>query len=140
MLPFAELPMPDSGPGIGWLLVGLGALFAILNQGAEFFGRFRKSATTETTLTNQPITVRAEAEFASKDEHEGLRAEFADFRDEIRAAFDEAGHTSRQSREKIYNELRRLAELMSSNTTKTELTHHRVETLDAKIDRLRDRQ
>jgi hypothetical protein len=133
---FAEITSAQVGDflAIGFYLIGG------LTSCVGLWVMLRKPAATETALTNQPITVRAEAEFASKDEHEGLRAEFADFRDEIRAAFDEAGHTSRQSREKIYNELRRLAELMSSNTTKTELTHHRVETLDAKIDRLRDRQ
>jgi hypothetical protein len=130
--------MPDSGPGLGWLLVGLGALFAILNQGAEFFARFRKPAPTETALANQPITIKADKEFASKSEHDGLRGEFKDFRDEVRVSFDEASQTSRQSREKIYVEQRRQAELLAHNTAKTDLTHQQIATMDTKIDRIRD--
>ena len=125
-----SLPDPNSFASIGWLFVCIGALALILNQGADFINRFR---------TKEP-TPPLHKEYATKVEHEGLRSEFADFRDEVRVSFDEAAGTSRQSREKIYNELKSLGVMLASNTTETKLMHQRVETLDQKIDRINERR
>lgn len=150
MLPFAELPdsgwFPILSVGIGILaLVGVAIVLGFLQK-------FRKSLAAE--LRNElatsdkpakreiqtPLVVAEAVEFATKKEHDGLRKEFVDFRDEVRVSFDEAAGTSRQSREKIYNELRRQGEFLAANTKQTELTSQQVSNLDRKIDRILERQ
>jgi len=118
------LPDPNTFPAIGWLFVCFGAIALILNQGADFINRFR------TKEPSPPL----HKEYATKVEHDGLRVEFASFRDEVRVSFDEAADTSRQSREKIYNELRRHGEMIIANTTLTNSIAAQVGKLDDKFD------
>lgn len=130
MLPVAEtLPDPTAFSSIGWILVGLGALALTLNQLFDFFAKFKE----------KPPSPPLHKEYATIAELKALEEAHTDFRDEVRVSFDEAAQQSRTSREKIYLEQRRQAELLASNTQKTELTHQRVEVLDTKIDRLLER-
>jgi len=41
-----QLPDPNSFASIGWLLVGLGAIALLLNQGADFLARFKAKEPT----------------------------------------------------------------------------------------------
>jgi hypothetical protein len=128
MLPLAEIP--EGNVLKDWMIAaGFLMNFALT---AVMFAKL---------LRNEPQ--RREVSFAetyaTKTEHEGLRGEFAEFRDEVRVSFDDAADQSRTSREKIYVEQRRQAELLAANMQKTELTHQRVETLDTKLDRILER-
>lgn len=70
----AEMPDPASASGIGWLLLAAGGLFMALNQGADFFARFRKGAPTGTEIVGQPLEITPAPVFATKAEHDRLSA------------------------------------------------------------------
>lgn len=70
----AEMPDPASASGIGWLLLAAGGLFMALNQGADFFARFRKGAPTGTEIVGQPLEITPAPVFATKAEHDKLSA------------------------------------------------------------------
>jgi len=123
----ATLPDPTHYASIGWLMVCIAGVFGAINQILKFFDRFKP---------NPPLY----KEYASKFEHDGLRVEFTEFRNEVRDAFTNSARASSASREKIYVALKEQAKQLVENTTMTALTSQRLEKLDTKIDRILERE
>jgi hypothetical protein len=55
--------------GIFWLAAGIGALAVAANSVRKFYAG---SKPTEHTIAGQPVTVKTQVEFATKDEHQDL--------------------------------------------------------------------
>lgn len=131
MLIIAEaMPDPSSYSALGWLLVSGAALLAIFNQGASAIDRFR------TKEPNPPL----HKEYATREQHNELSEAVRDMGEAMSSSFAAAAEASRQSREKIYVELRRLGEQQAAACAEAKLTRSRLENIDAKVDRINERR
>lgn len=90
----AALPDPNSSEAIGWIVLilcgSIGGLFLALNQVADFVGRFRKQAATETEIANQPIEVKAADRFATREELAALEERLSERQDKLEEKLDTA--------------------------------------------------
>lgn len=82
-----QLPDPNSFASIGWLLVGLGALALLLNQGADFLNRFRAKEPTP------PL----HEQYATKDELDEVKRQVGELDEKIDSQFEKLRNERRVS-------------------------------------------
>lgn len=83
-----DLPEPSSYQAIGWLVATAAAAIAAINQGHAFVGRITGKE-NERTISPNPLTVRGEKEYVTKEEFEAAFSEVKDDYARIQASLVE---------------------------------------------------
>ena len=78
------LPDPNSAQSVGWLVIAAGAAMAAMNQGHALIRR-ASGKEDERTISPNPLNVRAEPQYVSKEDFEAFVAETIRGRDQLHA-------------------------------------------------------
>ena len=68
------LPDPNSAQSVGWLIIAAGAAMAAINQGHALIRRV-SGHEGDRTINPNPLTVRGEKEYVTKDEFNAVMSE-----------------------------------------------------------------
>ena len=78
------LPDPSSAQSIGWIILAAGAVMAAINQGHALIRR-SSGKEDQRTISPNPLNVRAEPQYVSKEDFEAFVAETVRGRDQLHA-------------------------------------------------------
>ena len=113
MPPIADLPAPESPASVGWLVVAFAGIMTGLYYTIEVFKGFRKPATTKTSLIDQPLMIKGEERFATREEHVKLEGRVDDLANEIRAGFERLDQKRSVSIASVHDLVRKQGERLS---------------------------